>query len=38
MPNAFASEERATTQPSLFDKTTIGTPINEGSRARSQEA
>ena len=38
MPSALASDERATTHPSLFDSTTIGTPTNDGSNARSQEA
>jgi hypothetical protein len=38
MPRALASFERATTQPSLFERTTIGFPTRRASKARSQEA
>jgi hypothetical protein len=36
MPAAFASGERATTQPSLLDSTTTGQPSSRGSNTRSQ--
>ena len=38
MPKALASDERAITQPSLFESTTMGTPTSEGSSTRSHEA
>ena len=38
MPSALASAERAITQPSLFESTTIGTSRNDGSSTRSHEA
>ena len=38
IPNAFASLERAITQPSLFDRTTTGFPFSPGSKTRSHDA
>ena len=36
MPNALASLERATTQPSLFESTTTGRSLRPGLNTRSQ--
>ena len=35
--SAFASSERAMTQPSLFDSTTTGRPSRAGSKTRSHD-
>lgn len=37
MPSAFTSSLRATTQPSLFERTTTGTPARRGSKSRSHD-
>jgi hypothetical protein len=38
MPSAFASFDRAITQPSLLDSTTTGWPRSSGWKTRSQDA
>ena len=37
IPIALASFERATTQPSLLERTTAGRPINFGAKTRSHD-